>query len=185
MIEIDVIGTIYTPGTYDADGGVIDAPVELAGYHVNATHPVGTWEAKRVTPASPMRVFGGAPTVFYTFDNEAEFDSVLEDVDLTEPPTVAVSLVDPCEWLMDVGPFFDRFGAVKMAVLSSSDAVVKAIVADVSVRKWVDLQRPDVASALVYIGSKVAAVNAALQTSILTTPVVEADRMALRKLYFA
>lgn len=185
MIAIDVIGTLYTPGTYDTEGAEITPPVPLTGYHVNATHPVSAWAAKLVTPATPRRVFGGAPTVFYTFDDEAEFDAAMEDVDLTEPPPVVVPLVDPCEWLMDVGPFFDRFGAVKMAVLTCTDAAVKAIVADVSVRKWVDLKRPDVASALVYIGSKVAAVDSALQTAILTTPVVEADRMALRKLYFA
>ena len=30
----------------------------------------------------------------------------------------------PWEWLIDIGPFFDRFGAAKMAVLTSSDAGV-------------------------------------------------------------
>lgn len=86
MIAIDVIGTLYTPGTYDSEGAEITPPVPLTGYHVNATHPVSAWAAKLVTPATPRRVFGGAPTVFYTFDDEAEFDAMMEDVDLTEPP---------------------------------------------------------------------------------------------------
>lgn len=86
MIQIDVIGTMYNPGTYDSEGHEITPAVPLAGYHVNATHPVAAWAAKLVTPATPRRVFGGAPTVFYTFDDEAEFDAMMEDVDLTEPP---------------------------------------------------------------------------------------------------
>lgn len=97
---------------------------------------------------------------------------------------VPSALPDPTQWLIDIGPFFDRFGAAKMAVLTSTDPGVKAIVADVSVRKWVDLERADVATALAYIGSKVAVVTTALQESILTTPVASADNMALRVLYF-
>ena len=84
MIAIDVIGTLYTPGTYDSEGQEITPAVPLTGYHVNTTHPVSAWAAKLVTPATPRRVFGGAPTVFYTFDDEAEFDAMMEDVDLTE-----------------------------------------------------------------------------------------------------
>lgn len=91
---------------------------------------------------------------------------------------------DPCEWLIDIGPFFDRFGAAKMAVLTSADAGVSAILSDVQVRKWIDLQRADVANSLAYIGSKVPSVDATLQTAILTTPVTAEENLALRKLYF-
>lgn len=99
-------------------------------------------------------------------------------------PPVPPSVVDPCEWLIDIGPFFDRFGAAKMAVLTSADAGVKAILSDVQVRKWIDLKRADVASSLAYIGSKVPSVDATLQTAILTTPVTAEENLALRKLYF-
>jgi hypothetical protein len=92
--------------------------------------------------------------------------------------------VDPCQWLIDLGPFYDRFGAAKMAVLTSSDAGVKAILNDVSVRKWIDLQRADVGTSLAYIGSVVPALTGALQTSIRTTPVGAEENRALRKLYF-
>ena len=100
---------------------------------------------------------------------------------IPETPVV----VDPCEWLIDIGPFFDRFGAAKLAVLTSTDATVKAILQDIQVRKWIDLKRADVASSLAYVGTKVPAVDATLQTAILTTPVAAADNLALRKLYFS
>jgi hypothetical protein len=100
-------------------------------------------------------------------------------------PFVPPAMVDPCEWLIDIGPFFDRFGATKMAVLTSADAGVKAIMQDVQVRKWIDLKRADVASSLAYIGSVVPSVTAALRTAILTTPVTTEENLALRKLYFS
>ena len=102
----------------------------------------------------------------------------------TFAPPVPPVVVDPCEWLIDLGPFYDRFGAAKMAVLTSADAGVKAIMADVAIRKWIDLQRTDVASSLAYIGSKVPAVDATLQAAILTTPVSADENLALRKQYF-
>lgn len=90
----------------------------------------------------------------------------------------------PWEWFIDIGPFFDRFGDAKMAVLTSTDAGIKAIVTDCTVRKWIDLQRADVVTALAYIGSVVPAVDAALRAAILTTPVGDHENLALRKLYF-
>lgn len=92
--------------------------------------------------------------------------------------------VNPTEWLIDIGPFFDRFGAAKMDVLTSTKAGVKAILADTQVRKWIDLQRPDVAQSVAYIGSVVSDVTPALQKAILTTPVSPEENLALRKLYF-
>ncbi len=89
------------------------------------------------------------------------------------------------EWLIDIGPFFDRFGAAKMAVLTSSDAGVQAIIKDTQIRKWLDLKLPEIASALAYIGTKVPWVTPELQQSILNTPVEGKDNLALRKLYFS
>lgn len=96
------------------------------------------------------------------------------------PPVV----VDPCLHLLDIGPFYDRFSTAKMPVLTSPDATVKAIIADCNVRKWIDLQNPDVANGLAYIGTVVAALTPAIQTAILTTPVTVEENRALRKLYF-
>ena len=104
---------------------------------------------------------------------------------VAEAQPVDSAVVSPSEWLIDIGPFFDRFGAAKMAVLTSPDAGVKAILADTQVRKWVDLQRADVVQSVAYIGTVVAAVTPALQSAILTTPVAPEENLALRKLYFA
>ncbi len=92
---------------------------------------------------------------------------------------------DQTQYLIDIGPFFDRFGAAKMAVLTSSDVGVQAIIKDTQVRKWLDLKLPEIASALAYIGTKVPSVTRELQESILNTPVEEKDNLALRKLYFS
>lgn len=102
------------------------------------------------------------------------------------PPEIVppAPLPDLAEWFIDIGPFFDRFGAAKMPVLMSTDATVKAILADIQVRKWIDLQRADVITALTYVGSVVPSVTAALQTTILTTPVTAEENKALKKLYF-
>ena len=101
------------------------------------------------------------------------------------PDTPEQAPAQPCEWLIDIGPFFDRFGAAKMAVLTSSDAGVQAIIKDTQVRKWLDLKLPEIASALAYIGTKVPALTARLQSAILNTPVAETENLALRKLYFS
>jgi hypothetical protein len=56
---LDVIGPIYTGGTYDPDTGeVITPPVLLSGWHVNyiGELPDG-WDAYVVTPEQPARVF--------------------------------------------------------------------------------------------------------------------------------
>ncbi len=101
------------------------------------------------------------------------------------PAPIQESQPKPWEWLIDIGPFFDRFGTAKMAVLTSSDAGVQAIIKDTQIRKWLDLKLPEIASALAYIGTKVPAVTPELQQSILNTPVEEKDNLALRKLYFS
>ena len=99
--------------------------------------------------------------------------------------TTQPEIAQPWKWLIDIGPFFDRFGAAKMAVLTSSDAGVQAILKDTQVRKWLDLKLPEIASAVAYIGTKVPSVTQELQQSILNTPVAETENLALRKLYFS
>lgn len=102
------------------------------------------------------------------------------DIDAVPAPNVQPTW----EWYIDKGPFFDRFGAAKMAVLTSTDPVIKALLADINNRHWIDLQRADVHQAVAYIGTVVTSVNAALQSAILTTPVSEQENLALRKLFF-
>ena len=139
--------------------GVVTAVSELAG---------------EVDAPNMIQIDGLDPTLLGKAYEAGEFIDVVQPV-----------VVDPCEWLIDVGPFFDRFGAAKLAVLTSADATVKAILQDIQVRKWIDLKRADVASSLAYVGTKVPAVDATLQAAILNTPVAPVDNLALRKLYFA
>lgn len=51
-----------------------------------------------------------------------------------EPPHV-----DPDDWRIGVGAFFDRFGAQKWPILASTDPMVQALIRDVSVRDSVRL----------------------------------------------
>ena len=47
--------------------------------------------------------------------------------------------VDPVLWRIDVGSFFDRFGDAKVENLSSENPIVKAMITDASVRKYISL----------------------------------------------
>lgn len=90
------------------------------------------------------------------------------------------------EWLIDIGPFFDRFGAAKLAVLASTDATVRAIVQDVMARKWVDLKRADVALSFdVLIAKAIPGVTVELKDAVINTPVMAEENLALRKLFFS
>jgi hypothetical protein len=90
------------------------------------------------------------------------------------------------DWLIDIGPFFDRFGAAQITVLAHPDAQVQAVVKSVMARKWISLKRPDVAVLLDLVISKgIAGVDAALKDAILNTPVRPEENLALRKTYFS
>lgn len=117
--------------------------------------------------------------------NWTGFEWVLAEYTAPTPVAPPEPVLAEWHWLIDIGPFFDRFGAAKMDVLVCPDPAVNAIVRDVSVRKWVDLKRPDVAQALAYIGSKVASLTPAVQQAILDAVPTDADNLALRKLFFA
>lgn len=109
----------------------------------------------------------------------------LDQVNAGAAAQIAADKRKQTEWLIDIGTFFDRFGAAKLAVLSCPDATVQAILRDVQARKWIDLQRADVAQSLAFISTKVSGVTPELISSVLTTPVTEAENFALRKLYFS
>lgn len=47
-----------------------------------------------------------------------------------------------------VGQLFDRFGEHKWTILASDNALAKALIQDVSVRSFVDLDRPDLRQGL-------------------------------------
>lgn len=100
---------------------------------------------------------------------------------------------DPCEWLIDVGPFTDRLGPKAFLVDQSTDVGVVYIRNDLSRRKWVDLQDDRVAASLYYLAGHTVPVLGTLVAPILTdaevaaaltTPVAMEENRALRKLYF-
>ncbi|MDA8522301.1 hypothetical protein [Acidovorax sp. NCPPB 4044] len=49
---------------------------------------------------------------------------------------------------ISVGAFYDRFGAAKWAILADETPTVRAVVRDASVRKWIDLDNPDLPAGL-------------------------------------
>jgi hypothetical protein len=57
---------------------------------------------------------------------------------LSDPSPAAA--VDVKQWRIYVGPFFDRFGSLKLPILASSDAFVQAVVKDCTVRKYIALK---------------------------------------------
>ena len=102
------------------------------------------------------------------------------------PDDVPAPVVNPTEWLINVGPFFDRFGPAKMAVLAHPDALVQALVKDLQVRKWIDLKRADVGQGIdLLISKSISGVDAALKAEILTAPVMHEENLALRQTYFS
>ena len=103
--------------------------------------------------------------------------------ELTPAPASIDPLPDPAAWLIDIGPFFDRFGVAKIPTLASADATVQAIVKDCQARKWIDLQRVDVAQGLDTLIAK-ALIDEPLKSAILSTPVAPEENLALRRSYF-
>lgn len=74
---------------------------------------------------------------------------------------------------ISVGSFFDRFGSEKINILASTDPVVQALVRDASVRKFIDLDRLDLAQAMQLLVSKGFAID---PDAILNAPVQANER---------
>jgi len=70
------------------------------------------------------------------------------DFALVNQPFTPPIVEDPQAWWIDVGSFVDRLGDQKIPILSSSDAVVQALVKDVQIRKYIDLKNADLASGI-------------------------------------
>jgi len=49
---------------------------------------------------------------------------------------------------ISVGAFYDRFGAAKWAILSDESPQVRAVVRDASVRKYIDVDNPELPAGL-------------------------------------
>lgn len=64
------------------------------------------------------------------------------------PPTWASPNLDERYHWIDVGPFFDRFGAKALDITSSADAQVQGLITILLPRKYVDLKRADLPAML-------------------------------------
>lgn len=83
----------------------------------------------------------------------------------------------PAEYFhIEVGAFYDRFGAAKIPVLASSDATAQALVRDTQVRKYIDLKRPDVQQFVGYLATVVPEVTQAVQADVLLEPTTDEER---------
>ena len=93
--------------------------------------------------------------------------------DAPEQPPV----IDPALWRIDVGSFFDRFGDAKLAILSSENTIVKAMITDASVRKYIALieRKDELAQMLGLLQSLVPGISLDV-AAILETEPTDAER---------
>jgi hypothetical protein len=55
---LDVVGTIYEPGTYDDDGNELTPPTPLPGFHINFSGPYASDLSEyQIYPVTPYRKF--------------------------------------------------------------------------------------------------------------------------------
>ena len=102
---------------------------------------------------------------------EISFAVAAQDVEPEPTP------VDPALWRIDVGSFFDRFGNAKLSILASENAVVKAMITDASVRKYISLieRKDELTQMLGLLQSLVPGISLDI-TAILETEPTEAER---------
>lgn len=74
---------------------------------------------------------------------------------------------------ISVGSFFDRFGAQKYPILASTDPMVKALIQDCSVRKYIDLDNVQLPYGMDML---IAAGYAIDKVAILTAPLTDDER---------
>lgn len=92
------------------------------------THRTTGAEITRYAAQQPVEQIDDLAVPFAEF----EHTPLPEDTEPAQP-------LDPAQWRIWVGSFFDRFGTAKIAILSDTDPVVQAIVKDASVRRHIDL----------------------------------------------
>lgn len=99
-----------------------------------------------------------------------------EFIDPPEPEPITWGNAPAEYYWLEVGSFYDRFGPAKIAVLASPDATVQALVRDTQVRKYIDLQRPDVAQFVGYLSTVVDEVTPEVAAAVLAPPTTDDER---------
>jgi len=93
--------------------------------------------------------------------------------DYTQLPDDPVPELPVVPQHITVGAFFDRFGALKWAILADTNPGVQALIKDCSVRKYIDLGNPELPYGLDML---IAAGHTIDKSAILTTPILEAEK---------
>lgn len=106
-----------------------------------------------------LRKSDGEEVLRYSADTAQTINGFdLVDYDHVEfvPDEPVPTPVNPANWKIDVGSFFDRFGASRLAILSSQDPLIQAVIKDASVRKCIDLigRRDDLLQVIGLLNSK-------------------------------
>jgi len=135
----------------------------------------------------------------------ATVETVVESADAPTMPGLWVEVVGPfgtgdfyadgtftrhparedTSFYVDVGPFFDRFGAAQLAALKSTDPDLAAFVRSCENRKWIWTKHPFVGQGIDRaIALGIAGVDAAAKAAIQNTPARWSEQSALIKLYF-
>ena len=128
---------------------------------------------------SVRRKLDGVEVTRYAAQSETEIDGYpFSDFDHVEYVEDApAQAIDPAMWRIDVGSFFDRFGDAKLAILSSENPVVKAMITDASVRKYISLieRNEELTQMLALMQSLVPGITLDV-TAILETEPTDAER---------
>ena len=122
---------------------------------------------KVIPPSTPNKVVG------QDYPNFTGHEWVMVPYSEYVPPEPVPEPEPVNHWWIYVGAFHDRFKQHLIPILADPDAVVQAIVKTLSVRKYVDLRRPDVAGMVDTIILKGYAIN---KTEILETVPTDLER---------
>jgi hypothetical protein len=112
-------------------------------------------------------------TVINTISADAEFmaaqypDGNYRELVVPEPPA------PPEVRHITVGAFFDRFGDQKWPILADTNAGVQALIKDASVRKWINLDDPQVLTGLQMVQNAGHSID---PTAIITAPIQPGER---------
>ena len=93
----------------------------------------------------------------------------------TPAPSWSDPSIDARYHWIDVGPFFDRFGAKAIAITGSTDPQVQGLVTLLLPRKYVDLKRADLPGMLDLLVSK-GVINATDKAAVLNPVTVDYER---------
>ena len=121
--------------------------------------------------------------VIEILQNGTVVDTILADEEFAEamhPGAWRVAAVQPEPSMpsapprhISVGAFFDRFGAAKWGILADTTPTVAAVVKDASVRKYIDLDSPDLPAGIALIQQAGHVIDTA---AIINAPVQDSER---------